>query len=109
MFNKHGIKRGQAVFICQNPSFDRGFFSQLIPSYEQEKMNLPYHWLDFASMFFSIELFHNKKPWDVGFSKDKIARYLNLKEEVRPHRAINGVHHLLECFKQLISCYKSQM
>ncbi len=30
VFSRNGIKRGEAVFICQNPSFDRAFFSQLI-------------------------------------------------------------------------------
>ena len=39
------IARGTAVFICQNPAFDRNFFAQLIDVYTQEQMNWPYHWL----------------------------------------------------------------
>ncbi|NGX46001.1 MAG: Oligoribonuclease, partial [Chlamydiae bacterium] len=30
LFKQQGVKRGEAVFICQNPSFDRAFFSKLI-------------------------------------------------------------------------------
>jgi oligoribonuclease len=30
IFSDFQIQRGNAVFICQNPSFDRGFFSQII-------------------------------------------------------------------------------
>ena len=54
-FTRLRIIRGEAVFICQNPSFDRAFFSHLVPVYTQEKLNWPYHWLDFASMYWSIQ------------------------------------------------------
>ena len=50
-FVKHSVKRGTAVFICQNPSFDRAFFAQLVDPDTQEKALWPYHWLDLASMF----------------------------------------------------------
>ena len=49
LLDKWHIERGKAVFICQNPSFDRGFFTQLIEPYLQEKLHWPYHWLDLAS------------------------------------------------------------
>jgi DNA polymerase-3 subunit epsilon/oligoribonuclease len=51
MFKKHNIQRGTSVFICQNPSFDRSFFAQLISPELQESLNWPYHWLDLASMY----------------------------------------------------------
>jgi DNA polymerase-3 subunit epsilon/oligoribonuclease len=105
IFHQFKIRRNNSVFICQNPSFDRSFFTQLIPIHEQEKMNLPYHWLDLASMFFALEKFHGGKPWSIGFSKDKIAKNMQIKEEKRPHRAINGVLHLLDCYKQLFIHY----
>ncbi|MDN3507786.1 MAG: exonuclease domain-containing protein, partial [Simkaniaceae bacterium] len=50
IFEKHEIDRSNSVFICQNPSFDRIFFSQLISPDLQEELNWPYHWLDLASM-----------------------------------------------------------
>jgi DNA polymerase-3 subunit epsilon/oligoribonuclease len=103
IFHSFKIKRENAVFICQNPSFDRGFFNQLISSKEQEKLKWPYHWLDFASMFFAVEYEQNKTPWTIGFSKDKIAEHLKLPKEARPHRAINGVNHLIDCFLGLFS------
>jgi oligoribonuclease len=103
IFNRFNIKRENSVFICQNPSFDRAFFSQIIPVKEQEKLRLPYHWLDFASMFFALQFHQEKKPWKIGFSKDKIAKHLFLSEEKRPHRAMNGVDHLMDCYKALFS------
>lgn len=105
IFSQFKIRRENAVFICQNPSFDRAFFSQLINPYEQEKMHLPYHWLDFASMFFALELTHNRKPWKIGLSKDKIAKYLQMPEEKRPHRALNGVLHLIDCYRKILYFY----
>lgn len=105
IFRQFKIRRDNAVFICQNPSFDRAFFSQLLSPYEQEKMQLPYHWLDFASMFFMLELTHERKPWEIGLSKDKIAKYLQLPEEKRPHKALNGVLHLIDCFKKTLTTY----
>ena len=42
-FAQNGVRRGNAVFICQNPSFDRAFFSQLIDPDLQESLGWPYH------------------------------------------------------------------
>lgn len=103
LFKEARIDRNQAVFICQNPSFDRSFFSQIIPSEEQEALNWPYHWLDLASMFW-ITYYHTHRsyPLDGGLSKDTIAHYYQLHPESKPHRALNGVNHLIECYYALI-------
>ena len=61
LFARWGIKRGEAVFICQNPSFDRAFFSQLIDPETQELLLWPYHWLDLASMFWNESVHRGQK------------------------------------------------
>lgn len=101
------IKRGFSVFICQNPSFDRAFFSQLIDPDEQEKLEWPYHWLDLASMYWaeSIRKAQSKEalyPWETGLSKDRIATTFQLPVEKSPHRAMNGVDHLLLCYQAVV-------
>lgn len=107
-FSKNNIKRGSAVFICQNPSFDRAFFSQFVDADLQEKKLWPYHWLDLASMYFAASLLEKKKnpsveyPWKTGLSKDLIAKLYNLPPENKPHRAMNGVDHLILCYKTVI-------
>ncbi len=107
IFRKNGIKRGEAVFICQNPSFDRVFFSQLVDPDTQEKLLWPYHWLDLASMYWAEAIKNGKEgiakyPWETGYSKDKIALAYNLPKEAHPHRAMNGVNHLLLCYKAVV-------
>lgn len=99
------IRRGEAVFICQNPSFDRPFFSQIIPSARQEELMWPYHWLDLASMFWICQLQDPKAslPWETGISKNQIALSLGLRPEQVPHRAMQGVEHLIECYFKLLS------
>ncbi len=106
-FIKNRIKRGEAVFICQNPSFDRIFFAQLVDPDIQEKLRWPYHWLDLASMYWNEAmkkgaLGTGKYPWTTGFSKDKIAQAYLLPTEEQPHRAMNGVKHLLLCYKTVV-------
>ncbi|MGC1879093.1 MAG: 3'-5' exonuclease [Rhabdochlamydiaceae bacterium] len=106
-FAKNGIKRGEAVFICQNPSFDRVYFSQLVDPDLQEKLLWPYHWLDLASMYWTEAmkkgaLGTGNYPWETGYSKDKIAVTCQLPTEERPHRAMNGVQHLLLCYKVIV-------
>ncbi len=106
-FEKLNIKRGNAVFICQNPSFDRAFFSQLIDADIQEKLGWPYHWLDLASMYWAESIRKGEEnplcfPWKTGVSKDKIALANNLPPENKPHRAMNGVDHLLLCYKSVV-------
>ena len=107
IFADYGIQRKKAVFICQNPSFDRVFFSQLIHPNTQEVLRLPYHWLDLASMHWAILIDAAKRkkgpmPWEVGLSKDMIAAFHNLPAENKPHRALNGVSHLLLCYKAVV-------
>jgi DNA polymerase-3 subunit epsilon/oligoribonuclease len=106
-FSGMGIQRKKAVFICQNPSFDRVFFSQLIDSDTQELLNWPYHWLDLASMFWALALNRAKTgqgplPWETGLSKDLIAAHYHLAAEEKPHRAMNGVDHLLLCYRAVV-------
>jgi oligoribonuclease len=107
LLNKLGIKRGKALFICQNPSFDRAFFFQLAPSYLQEKFQWPYHWLDLASMYWAFDIKRRLDsgkgyPEQVSVSKDAIAKAYKLPPEKKPHRAMNGVDHLIECYKAVV-------
>lgn len=101
IFEKLGVRRKKAVFICQNPSFDRAFFSQLVSPELQEEKQWPYHWLDLASMYFILELSQKRAPWETGLSKDEIAVQLGLEKEAAPHRAMQGCRHLLLCFEAL--------
>lgn len=107
VFNLNGITRKTSVFICQNPSFDRVFFSQLIDTETQERLRWPYHWLDLASMFWAVKLLKTKDkrdyyPWEIGLSKDAIASSFKLPPEEKPHRAMNGVNHLLLCYTTIL-------
>ena len=102
-FKAQGIRRGNAVFICQNPSFDRAFFSQLIDPDAQEDLKWPYHWLDLASMYWAKSIYRgDQMPWETGFSKDRIAKTLHLAPEAKPHRAMNGVNHLILCYEAVV-------
>ncbi len=107
LFTELGIQRGKAVFICQNPSFDRAFFSHLIDCYTQEKMHWPYHWLDLASMYWALEVQKTSAlelplPDEILLSKDSIAHSFNLPGEAKPHRAMQGVDHLLLCYTTVV-------
>jgi oligoribonuclease len=106
-FTRLGIRRKKAVFICQNPSFDRVFFSQLIDPDTQELLQWPYHWLDLASMYWALSLVKAKEskgpfPWETGLSKDTIAAQYKLASEAKPHRAMNGASHLLLCYEAIV-------
>ena len=101
------VQRKEALFICQNPSFDRIFFSQLIDPDIQEALHWPYHWLDLASMHWALSMKQSMRhqgpfPWDIGCSKDQIAAYYQLPPEEKPHRAMNGVQHLLLCYTAVV-------
>lgn len=103
-FQSLQIRRGNAVFICQNPSFDRQFFSQLVDVYQQEELLWPYHWLDLASMNWAVTLSFDASQ-DISklpLSKDRIAQSRNLPKECKPHRAMNGVEHLLLCYRDIV-------
>lgn len=107
LFMQQGVKRGEAVFICQNPSFDRAFFSKLIDPDRQEELNWPYHWLDLASMYWAENVQKGMAesgpfPWETGVSKDKISSVYHLSPEKKPHRAMNGVDHLIACYEAVV-------
>lgn len=98
-FKEHGIRRGSSVYICQNPSFDRIFFSQIIDPDIQERLQWPYHWLDLASMHWGIQVLEKKiNPNKIGVTKNEIAKFYGIQEERSPHRALQGVQHLLACY-----------
>ncbi len=98
LFKKNNISRENSVFICQNPSFDRPFFSKIIDVQTQENLNLPYHWLDLASMYLSKRLIKSNLNYTLALSKDAIANDLGIVSEEKPHRAKNGVDHLISCY-----------
>lgn len=107
---RHEIVKGKAFFICQNPSFDRPFFLQLMCHEKMIEMDLPYHWLDLASMYW-IKFFGSFYPIpspyciipemasEISLSKDSIAKHLGLSPEEKPHTAIRGARHLLDCYR----------
>lgn len=108
-FIKHEIVKGRAVFICQNPSFDRPFFLQLMSQERMIDLKLPYHWLDLASMFWikyygscfpipSLDMPIKDLNYEISLSKDSIAAHFGIAPEQRPHRALNGVMHLIKCY-----------
>lgn len=104
LFSHLEICRGKAVFICQNPTFDRAFFAQIIPIYFQEEKNWPYHWLDLASMYWIVSIMElekmgNEIPEKFNLSKNAIAQHYHLPPEQYPHRAMNGVIHLIACYR----------
>ena len=99
---RNNIRRGKAVFICQNPSFDRAFFSQIIDPDLQEMLEWPYHWLDLASMYWARHVDKEPLPWSTGVSKDIISQVYDLPPEKKPHRAMNGVDHLILCYKAVV-------
>lgn len=106
-FKYQGIKRGQAVFICQNPTFDRAFFSLIIDVYTQESLNWPYHWLDLASMYWALkakELQSKNEPFaaEISLSKNDIASRYGILPEKEPHSALQGVDHLIKCYEAVL-------
>ncbi len=102
-FQKNGISRKNALFICQNPSFDRVFFAKIISPERQEKARFPYHWLDLASMYFALKMQKSTaKDLSLPLSKNEIANAFSLEKEEHPHRAKNGVLHLISCYEKVI-------
>lgn len=106
-FNHLELSKRGGVFVCQNPSFDRAFFTQLINVDLQEHYGWPYHWLDLASMYWATCVREDQKKASLmkekELSKNAIARHFGLPEEERPHRAMNGVRHLMACYQALFS------
>lgn len=106
IFQSHGVQRNKAFYVCQNPSFDRMFFSQIISAYQQEKYHWPYHWLDLASMYWALKIQNSRRKegilTPINLSKDSIAKEYELEKEPRPHQAINGVDHLILCYEAVV-------
>jgi DNA polymerase-3 subunit epsilon/oligoribonuclease len=107
IFKHHEIVRGNSIFICQNPAFDRIFLSQLVPIHEQEKLLWPYHWLDLASMYWALTVKRHVEeqrslPETMTLSKNEIAKCYHLPPEEHPHLAINGVDHLMDCYQAVL-------
>jgi len=100
LFKQLKIHRKGALFVCQNPSFDRGFFGQLIDVDLQEELQWPYHWLDLASMFWAKVVIPSCIEGQ-SLSKDQIAAYFGLPKEEAPHRAMRGVEHLIRCYQKV--------
>ncbi len=98
-----GEKSG--VFICQNPSADRCFFSQLVSVELQEEFGWPYHWLDLASMFWALRLMEDQKETrqmrESHLSKNRIANFYGVPPEKEPHSAMRGVLHLMDCYNAM--------
>lgn len=109
--NRLGLGQKEGVFICQNPSFDRAFFLQLINADLQEHYGWPYHWLDLASMFWTVCFLKNQEDAKIfnerSLSKDAIAAYYGIPPEESPHRAMNGVKHLIECYEAIFGKFAS--
>ena len=105
LLNKVGLGEKGGVLVCQNPAFDRAFSCGLIDADLQSRYGWPYHWLDLASMFWAIRLVQDKKSIkeikEEGLSKNKIARHYGLPSEADPHRAMNGVDHLIACYEAI--------
>ncbi len=102
LFVSHDINKKNSIFICQNPSFDRGFFDQIIPIDIQKEIELPYHWLDLASMYWGRIFYSNPIDDNIPpLSKDNIALNLGIPPEKKPHRAMDGVKHLISCYRAL--------
>ncbi len=79
IFTDLKVERGKSIYICQNPAFDRNFFAQLINVYAQEQHHWPYHWLDFASMYWALQTKHYRDkeqhfPEEMNLSKNTIAQ-----------------------------------
>lgn len=107
LFKQLQVARGKAFFIAQNPTFDRAYFSQLVPVYRQEQLNFPYHWLDFASMYWALRVQQLRAnpallQDETSLSKDTIAKEYGLPPEPQPHRAMNGVEHLVQCYSRVV-------
>lgn len=107
IFEKNEILRGKAVFICQNPSFDRIFFSKIIEVQTQERLNFPYYWLDLASMYWCKRINEPNSDYIFDISKDEIANHYDLPAEEKPHRAKQGVCHLIKCYESVVGFPKT--
>ena len=106
IFSQLKLSPQTAFFLCQNPSFDRVFFSQLCSPSVQKSCGFPYYRLDFASMNWALAAkdiaLGKRLPFRIPFSKDGIAQDAGLPFEDTPHKAMNGVDHLLLLFTNIV-------
>lgn len=107
LLTRYNFSRHKSVFICQNPAFDRAFFTQIIDIYTQESLSWPYHWLDLASMYwaFLIKDYQSHEmllPETLSLSKNDIASHYGLPPEKEPHKAMQGVEHLMVCYEAVL-------
>lgn len=100
LFNDHKISYANAKFFCQNPSFDKPFFSLIIDVKTQTQHQFPYYWLDLASMYWFYNVSHGKIPGSITLKS--IAENLGLKPESTPHISMGGVKSLMECYLKLV-------
>lgn len=107
IFDRFSVGRKRFFFLCQNPSFDRNFFAQLIEVSVQEEKQWPYHWLDLASMYWALRVRNaqtngSAMPETIDLSKNAVAEEYGLPAEEFPHGALNGVNHLILCYGKVI-------
>jgi DNA polymerase-3 subunit epsilon/oligoribonuclease len=98
--NYNNVRKDHAVFVCQNPAFDRMFFHKIIPLDVYLNEDMPSHWLDLCSVFLGSIIdnrFYHGNEFRI-FSKDEIANEIGLAREESPHKALNGVKHLIDCY-----------
>lgn len=111
---QHEIVRGRSFFICQNPSFDRPFFLQLMSQDRMNELHMPYHWLDLASMYWikfygsfypipSLDSPYKDLNYEISLSKDSIAYAFGIPPEPKPHKALMGAEHLIRCYEAVSS------
>ncbi len=107
IFQQLGVNKNNAQFYCQNPSFDRGFFEKIVVEKQRREAEIPYHWFDLASADHAFQMHRigksGKRPTKrIRYSKDAIAERHKLPAEAKPHGAMNGVNHLIECYKKVV-------
>lgn len=110
IFTRNRVNRETAFFICHNPKFDHAFFQLIFSEKTIYKNRWPYHWLDFASMYFANEqkqiVEGRKQNYYMMFGKDAIANVIGCGPEEVPHRAMNGVDHLIKIYSDVIGFQK---
>jgi len=106
LFTRLNLTGKTAFFLCQNPAFDKAFFPQLCPQNVQDALRFPYCWLGLEAMNWALEARlvaeGERAPYRVPLSKDGIAASHRLAPEPKPHRAMNGVAHLLAIYRDIV-------
>lgn len=93
----YSAKTEEAVFAAHNVTFDWSFIFEAFNKTKVRNL-MDYHRIDLLTMaWFKLRDSGLKK-----FNGDAIAKHLGLKEELLPHRGINGAMKAYEVFKKLI-------